>query len=141
MSFKVTYVFVWFVLLILQINGNKNESNSNNDCALCLHIMQTVKELAVKSSILPSLSLLNYCSIAELDVETKQFCYHLDSIKGDVQRVLDAGAPEKRICRKIKALSPTLCKSSSKLNKLNLKNGHVTSKLNKPAKRNTLIYI
>ena len=73
--------------------------------------MRAVKDIS-RSSVShesPSQALDRYCSLAHLPVDEQQFCYNIDSFKKDLGRVLDLGADERRVCKKVKAINFDFC--------------------------------
>ena len=60
-----------------------------------------------------------YCALKSLDVEDEQFCYNIENMRGDINRMLDMGADEKRTCKKVKSFNPHFCTSGE--NKLKQK--------------------
>ena len=43
-------------------------------------------------------------------MEEQQFCYNIDNFKRDLYRILDLGANEQRVCKKVMAINPHFCK-------------------------------
>lgn len=54
-------------------------------------------------------SLNSYCQLQTISVEDQKFCYNIDTIKGDLQRLLSLGANDDRICKKVKSVNPDFC--------------------------------
>ncbi len=63
-----------------------------------------------------------YCSLRNLSVDDQQFCYNTDSVKNELLRLLDLGADENRVCKKVYQINPDFCR---------------TLKLEKEAKKST----
>ena len=55
---------------------------------------------------------IRYCKLSKLPVEEKKFCYDTETSRKEIFRLLDLGADDKRICRKIKKINPDFCNSS-----------------------------
>lgn len=61
-----------------------------------------------------SLALERYCNLGtNLEVEEQQLCYNIDSMKGEIYRLLDFGAKVSRVCKKVKSMNPDFCVTKS----------------------------
>lgn len=56
-------------------------------------------------------ALSKYCAVESLDVDHTKFCYNIDTIKKDLSRILDLGATNDRVCRKVLAVNKDFCQS------------------------------
>jgi hypothetical protein len=56
-------------------------------------------------------ALYRYCSLQNLAIEDAKFCYNIDTIKGEINRMMTLGANDERICKKIKSINPDFCLS------------------------------
>jgi hypothetical protein len=56
-------------------------------------------------------ALYRYCSLQNLAIEDAKFCYNIDTIKGEINRMMTLGANDERICKKIKSVNPDFCLS------------------------------
>ena len=54
-----------------------------------------------------------YCKLKGLPVDEQKFCYDTETIVQDINRLLEYGADEYRICKKVKAINPDFCKISN----------------------------
>ena len=52
-----------------------------------------------------------YCNLSKLSVEEKKFCYDTESIRKDIFRMMELGATEERICKKVNKVNPDFCKT------------------------------
>ncbi len=77
--------------------------------AVCERVIKATKELAIKQGIAASNALEKYCSIPANDVEDEKFCYNVGTAKKDINRLLDLGASEERICKKVKSINAHFC--------------------------------
>ena len=57
-----------------------------------------------------------YCNISKLPVDERKFCYDTDSIRKEIYRLMDLGATEDRICRKVHKINPDFCKTVAATN-------------------------
>ena len=55
---------------------------------------------------------VRYCRLSKLPVEERKFCYDTETSRKEIFRLLDLGADDKRICRKVKKINPDFCNSS-----------------------------
>ena len=86
-------------------------------------------------------SLERYCELKTLETEEAQFCYNIDTFKMALNKVLNVGADEYRVCKKVKAMNPDFCsggKTKKREEKINNKPNVVH--LNERHKRG-IIYI
>ena len=59
----------------------------------------------------PSKSLNRYCNLETISVEEQQFCYNTQGFRSDMLRMLELGADENRICKKVNNINPDFCKA------------------------------
>ena len=64
----------------------------------------------MKQGIAASTALERYCNIATLEVEDQKFCYDIATIGKDLYRLMELGADEYRICKRVKTINPHFCK-------------------------------
>ena len=50
-----------------------------------------------------------YCSLETLPVDELKFCYDVDSFKQDILKLMNFGADEKRICKKVHSTNHNFC--------------------------------
>jgi hypothetical protein len=88
----------------LSVNYNANQLSNQQD--------PTSKSNQNKVSM--STALDKYCALKVLDVEDQQFCYNIDTMRGDINRLLDMGADETRVCKKVRSINPDFCSNEKK---------------------------
>lgn len=71
--------------------------------------MKSVKSYAASQSIKNSEAFDKYCALSTLDVDEQKFCYNTDTLRKDILRLLDLGADESRLCKKVKTINPDFC--------------------------------
>jgi hypothetical protein len=76
---------------------------------VCERVVKSAKELGAKQGISASIALEKFCSIPANNVEDEKFCYNVGTAKKDINRLLDLGASEERICKKVKSINPHFC--------------------------------
>jgi hypothetical protein len=76
---------------------------------VCERVIKAAKELAVKQGITASIALEKYCNIPANNVEDEKFCYNVGTAKKDINRLLDLGASEERVCKKVKTINSHFC--------------------------------
>lgn len=54
-------------------------------------------------------SLVAYCALPGLQTEDQQFCYNIDSFKGELKRLVLLGADDRRVCNKVRAINSHFC--------------------------------
>lgn len=69
--------------------------------------------MGIKQGISATAALDKYCEIETLSVEDQKFCYNTATIKKDLYRLMDMGADEYRVCKKVKAINSDFCKVMS----------------------------
>jgi hypothetical protein len=80
---------------------------------VCIRVIRAAQSLSQKDSTLSKASALQqYCQLPQLGVEDAKFCYDIDTIQKELKRLLDLGANEDRICRRVYAVNPHFCMSS-----------------------------
>ena len=56
---------------------------------------------------------IRYCQLSKLPVEERKFCYDTETNRKEIFRLLDLGADENRICRKVKKINPDFCNTAT----------------------------
>ena len=74
-------------------------------------MIRTSRELAFKQGTSSTLALEQYCKIPSIEINDEKFCYDIGSIRKDIFRLMDLGADEFRICKKVKSINPDFCKN------------------------------
>ena len=85
-------------------------------CVVCEKVIRASKELGVKQKISVVEALDKYCAIPSIEDGDAKFCYNIASLRTDVNRLLQLGANEFRVCKKVKSINPDFC--TAKLAKL-----------------------
>lgn len=76
---------------------------------VCVRMMKSIKSYASAQGIKNSEGFEKYCAIPTLDVDEQKFCYNTDTLRMDILRLLDLGADENRLCKKVKSINPDFC--------------------------------
>ena len=79
------------------------------DSPVCHRVIKAAVELGAKQGITSAKALDKYCAIATLEVEDQKFCYNIDTIGKDISRLLEMGADEFRVCKKVSSINPDFC--------------------------------
>jgi hypothetical protein len=77
---------------------------------VCSRVIKASRELSTDK---PSKLFEKYCSLSILSNEEQQFCYNSQGFQSEINRLLDLGADDKRICKKIYNINPDFCTSKS----------------------------
>lgn len=94
-----------------------------------MRVLRASKELAKDQGIPISAALDKVCRVTkDHDVEEQQFCYNIDTIRADLNRVLDLGAGEARACKKVKSINPHFCSLKDSSKNKNKPAAHVNEK-------------
>jgi len=67
--------------------------------------------MGAKQGITSTKALEKYCSIATLEVGDQKFCYNIDTLGKDISRLLEMGADEFRVCKKVNSINPDFCRA------------------------------
>lgn len=78
-----------------------------------MQFLRATKEFGLAHNMSPSKAFEKYCGMASLEVDDQKFCYNTEPLRRDIFRLLDLGADEQRVCRKIRAVNPDFCPSRS----------------------------
>ena len=80
---------------------------------MCSRVLRAARDITARDGETASVSdvLSRYCSLQTISVEDQKFCYDIENIKGEINRLLTLGASDERICRKVKAINPDFCRS------------------------------
>jgi hypothetical protein len=73
---------------------------------VCSRVIKASRELSTDK---PSKLFEKYCSLSILSNEEQQFCYNSQGFQSEISRLLDLGADEKRICKRIYKINPDFC--------------------------------
>lgn len=110
-------------VLCRHVFNRKHNIYNNFILAGCLKVLKAVKEMSIsmnnqdKTSISLSAALDKYCALSALDVDDQQFCYNIETMRGDINRLLDMGADETRVCKKVRSINPHFCSGEKKQSK------------------------
>lgn len=107
---KRSLILIFALLSILHIAIGA--SGEEERCPVCMRVMRAVRDYAKERNMTPSIALRKYCGIEELEVSVVQFCYNIGTVMQDLGRVLDLGADEVRICKKVENINPHFCTST-----------------------------
>ena len=108
-------IILILILIFLNLFHNKFIVNSytisdDSDCPVCLRVIRAIRDLAESQKIGTIRAFENYCAIKTLELDDQKFCYNTESIKKDLFRLIDLGADEFRICKRVKKENPDFCK-------------------------------
>jgi hypothetical protein len=70
-------------------------------------------EMGYKQGYKPMVALDKYCELSALEVEEQIFCYNAATIRKDITRLIEMGADEFRVCKKVRSINPDFCKGKS----------------------------
>lgn len=76
---------------------------------MCERVIRASKELGTKQGVATSAALEKYCDVPTIEVDEQKFCYNIATLKKEVNRLLDLGADENRVCKKVKSVNPDFC--------------------------------
>jgi hypothetical protein len=79
----------------------------------CLRFLRTTKEYSLANKVSRSKAFEIYCNSDSIDVEDQKFCYNTDSFRKDIFRLMELGADEFRICKKIKSINSDFCQQKA----------------------------
>ena len=80
---------------------------------VCTRVLRGARDSAKQSQIGVVEALEDYCKLQNINVEDQKFCYNIDTMKSDINRLLRLGADDDRICKKVKAVNPHFCLSKT----------------------------
>mmetsp|Transcript_24530 Transcript_24530/g.24771 ORF Transcript_24530/g.24771 Transcript_24530/m.24771 type:complete len:130 (-) Transcript_24530:64-453(-) len=109
----MTKSYFLFNIMILLNMSSLSDGSIDLDCPVCMRVFKAIKDLAKADSVLPSKSMDRFCSLPTIDVEEQQLCYNIEPFKRDIIRILDVGADESRLCKKIKSVNSNFCSLAS----------------------------
>eukprot|EP01031_Cornospumella_fuschlensis_P043040 gene43040-52599_t len=115
---------ICILLLIcdLSIVGAKSSRNNadKGNCPVCIRILKASSDLARRKAERDKVSreevfqaLDDYCQLGKISTEDLQFCYNIQTIKGELRRLILLGADDKRVCQKVQTINPDFCKAVS----------------------------
>jgi hypothetical protein len=82
-------------------------------CPVCVRVVRAARELGRVQQKDVSSVLSSYCSLSNIEVAEQKFCYNTENVRGQITRLINLGADESRICKKVKAMNPDFCKVMS----------------------------
>jgi hypothetical protein len=59
-----------------------------------------------------------YCTLTSIGVDEQQFCYNAFGIKKDIHKLLELGADETRICKRVMKINPDFCLTTKTVEEL-----------------------
>lgn len=103
---------------------------------VCDRVLRASRDLAAREAGLSvSQALGKFCSVETLETEDVKFCYNIDTIKKDIYRLLDLGANNDRVCKKVHTINSDFCRVRHSSSTPTI--GSMTSDENKSEIRNT----
>jgi tRNA(Ile)-lysidine synthase TilS/MesJ len=69
----------------------------------------------VKSQVSYKVTFEKYCNLPKLPVDEEKFCYDSDTLRQEIYKLLDYGADESRICKKVMKANPDFCRTSTQV--------------------------
>lgn len=96
----------WAVFIFLFVSGSCIE------CPVCTRVVTAAIDYALSNNIRKGDSLEKYCALASIGVQEQQFCYNIGNIKQEINRLLEYGAQESRVCKRVHSINPHFCSSS-----------------------------
>lgn len=115
-SYQLGLLVVCFLCLCYRTAGVGTASTNDLNCPVCIRMIKAAREFGKGQDPPTSVSkaLEKYCTLGTaLSVEEQQFCYNIDNVRGEINRMLDLGADELRVCKKVKSMNPHFCVSKS----------------------------
>ena len=111
------------IIMCISISYNSLVSASNNAaihdssvsarqeglCPICFRVIKAARDYAKAHTLPTSIALEKYCAVTNIEVEEQKFCYNIDNMKRDINKLLEYGADESRICKKINSINPDFC--------------------------------
>jgi hypothetical protein len=89
-------------------------------CPVCDTVLNAARNVAKNEKKLKISDALNkYCAVTSLDVDHVKFCYNIDTIKRDLFRILDVGASNDRVCKKVLAVNKDFCQLKQSISSSN----------------------
>lgn len=96
-------------------DGSGTSQDSDSECPVCIRVIRAARELGKSRQEDAARMLTSYCQLTEqLQVEDQKFCYNIDNVRGELSRMLNLGADEFRVCRRVKAMNPDFCRVMAK---------------------------
>eukprot|EP01038_Epipyxis_sp_PR26KG_P007442 gene7442-10140_t len=109
-----SFLFICLILSISKLSISCNQI-SEEECPACLRVIRAARDLAQRQEALSAtVAYEKYCKLSSLATQDEQFCYNTENIRNDIYRLINLGADEFRICKKIRAINPDFCSSSNK---------------------------
>jgi len=108
---------MWYnalVLLCLAVSITAQTSDLDRECPVCLRVLRAAKDFGKARNMKVSEALNLYCTLKELEVEDQKFCYNTENVRTNLNKLLDLGADEARVCKKVQAINPDFCKVMAK---------------------------
>lgn len=107
----------WIILLVLLcfvISVKSQTTDLDRECPVCLRVLRAAKDFGKSRGMKVSEALNLYCTLKEIEVEDQKFCYNTDNVRTNLNKLLDLGADESRVCKKVSAINPDFCKVMTK---------------------------
>jgi len=97
------------------VPSDVKKSKSNNfeekDCPICFRVLRAVKDISRKQHLSVETSFEKFCLVSSLEVEEQKFCYNMDPLRLELNRLFKFGADDIRICKKIAAINSDFCRA------------------------------
>ena len=106
--YELLKLLMMLVTILLPVAWSRDDQSELN-CPVCVRMVKAARDFgkAQDPPTATSKALEKYCSLGTtLSVEEQQFCYNIDNVRGEINRMLDMGADEIRVCKKVRSMNP-----------------------------------
>lgn len=112
----ITVSILMFLLFIVTISATTPDQRKNKihnfvekDCAICFRVLRAVKDISRRQQLSVQEAFTKFCLVPSIEVEEQKFCYNMDPLRQELNRLFKFGADDIRICKKIAAINSDFC--------------------------------
>eukprot|EP01036_Dinobryon_divergens_P022248 gene22248-30490_t len=87
----------------------KTQNFVERDCPICFRVLRAVKDISRRQQLSVEEAFVKFCLVPSIEVEEQKFCYNMDPLRQELNRLFKFGADDIRICKKIAAINSDFC--------------------------------
>lgn len=101
------FILLGILLTLYSVFCRYDDINLN--CPNCLVVMKIINEYSHSHKVNKIDALNYYCSLKALNVRNQQFCYNIENIKYEINRLLYLNVENEKICEKVRSINKGFC--------------------------------
>lgn len=111
--YLAAFIFL-HTLKTMSLTTSKKVHFQEKDCPICFRVLRAVRDLSKSQELSMAEAFKKFCLVSSIEVEEQKFCYNLDPLHQELNRLFLLGADDSRICKKIFSVNADFCSAKGK---------------------------